>query len=323
MAGPAVTAKGDARQADQLATPRPLQVINLHAFQQASFDPADYLNNTLPTLSRSQTLPSRSSSSSAAAAAAAATAAAVPLSELASQTQALLAQLNAQTSRVSITLTQLTDEILRTGSRLAYEVEVLRGDTIGLSDALEETLRADVARFLPASAKSVESRDGDDDRPRQSVAESSNGSTNDAVAAAAAATARLPPHMAQLKTLTLVRERLDSVIKVFGDAMQWVLPPSELSIASSLISVSTPDQNADEADRERKGREFAGSIRSEIEELVAGRNATRATGLDNAMDRIEALRVLAQVWKGTAEEKARLKIIDGLVRFAEEKNRSL
>ena len=300
MAG---TVRRDARQADQLATPNPPQ-LQLGAFQQASFDPAEYLNNTLPSLSRSSAA-SRSSSSSVA----------VPLTELSSATQALLAQLNAQTSRLSITLTQLTDEILRTGSRLAYEVDVLRGDTSGLSDALEDTLRADVARFLPP-AKSAE-RQHENDRPLSATA--SGNDTNNAATAAA----RLPPHLAQLKTLTLVRERLDSVIKVFGDAMQWVLPPSEMSMASSLISVSTPDQNADEADRERKGREFAASIRGEVEELVASGRANRASGLDDAMDRIEALKVLAQVWKGTAEEKARLKILDGFVRFIEEKNRNL
>jgi hypothetical protein len=33
---------------------------------------------------------------------------------------------------------QLTDEILRSGGRLAYEVEVLRGETIGLSETLTE-----------------------------------------------------------------------------------------------------------------------------------------------------------------------------------------
>ena len=299
MSGPAGSVKSDLRQSSQLATPNPPQ---LHAFQQSSFDPAEYLNNALPSLSSSTTVPQPSRSSSA-----------VPLTELSSQTQALLAQLNAHTSRLSITLTQLTDEILRTGSRLAYEVEVLRGDTIGLSDTLEETLRSDVARFLP-TARAAESDDTDNLPIGGSGLD--DGGANGA--------AHVPPYIARLKTLTLVRERLDSVIKVFGDAMQWVLPPSELSIASSLISVSAPDQSANEANREQKGREFVENIRNEIKELVAsGGGGHGATGLANAMNRIEALRVLSQVWKETAEEKARLKAIDGLVRFAEDKSRSL
>ncbi|KAL9089641.1 MAG: hypothetical protein Q9165_005673 [Trypethelium subeluteriae] len=287
----AATAKSEFRQADQLATPNAPQLL---AFQQPDFDPAEYLNKTLPSL-----LPSAARSQASRASSA------VLLSDLSTQTQSLLAQLNAQTSRLSIILTQLTDEILRTGSRLAYEVEVLRGDTVSLSDTLEETHRTDVAKFLPA-ANAAESHDK---THRQNVTEDDNGVSSSA--------ARLPPHVAQLKTLTLVRERLNSVIKVFDDAMKWVLPPSELSIASSLISVSTPGQNADEADREQKGREFAETIRGEIEELVA------AGGTDNAIGRIEALQTLSQVWKGTAEEKARLKVLDGLVRYAEEKSRSL
>ncbi|KAI9657989.1 MAG: hypothetical protein M1821_002646 [Bathelium mastoideum] len=297
MAGAAGIVHGDLRQTDQLAIRGPPQ---LHAFQQPSFDPAEYFNHTLPPLSSSSAARSQSSRSSSA----------VPLSELVSQTQALLTQLNAQTSRLSLTLTQLTDEILRTGSRLAYEVEVLRGDAIGLSDALEDTLSADIAKFLPG-AKSEENKDNG-----QSSAEAVENGTDKA-------TANVPPYMAQLKTLTLVRDRLDSVIKVFGDAMQWVLPPSELSIASSFISVSTPDQNADEANREQKGREFVENTRAEIEELMTKGGTDGSSGLDNAMSRIEALRVLTHVWKGTAEEKARLKMLDGLVRFAEERSRSL
>ena len=288
--------QGEFRLSDQLATPNPPQLL---AFQQPSFDPAEYFNTTLPSLS-SAAVRSQSSRCSSA----------VPLSELSSQTQTLLSQLNAQLSRLSLTLTQLTDEILRTGSRLAYEVEVLRGDALGLSDTLEETLQADVAKFLPAAQARANEGAG-----QENVGDLKNGATE--------ANGRLPPYMAQLKTLTLVRDRLDSVIKVYGDAMQWVLPPSELSIASSLISVSTPDQNADEADREKRGREFVEKIRGEIKALVSDRGTDGTSGLDKAMDHIEALRVLSQVWKGTAEEKARLKMIDGLVRFAEEKNRSL
>ncbi|KAI9688026.1 MAG: hypothetical protein M1820_010314 [Bogoriella megaspora] len=271
-------AKDNTRQSDAIpATAAPPQLL---AFQAASFDPAQYLNQTLPPLLTSSTRSHYGRSSTAAS-----------LPDLSGQTQTLLAQLNAQLSRLSATLTQLTDEILRTGGRLAYEVEVLRGDTITLADALDEGLQADIARFLP---------------PAPNDAEDGHSST-------ANSAAQLPPYMSQLKTLSLVRERLDSVIKVFDEAMKWILPPSELSLASTLISVSAPDREGEEGNREQKGREYAENMRNEIQR----------SNVEDAHSRIEALRTLVQVWKGTAEEKARLKFVDGLIRLVEEKQRNL
>lgn len=95
--------------------------------QPGAFDAADYLNSTLnPKLN---------------------------LSELSSQTQNLLSQLNAQTSRLTAILTQLTDDILRSGARLAYEVDLLRGEAIGLSEALNEGLQDDIALFVPETTQ--------------------------------------------------------------------------------------------------------------------------------------------------------------------------
>lgn len=92
-----------------------------------AFDAAEHLNSTLnPKLS---------------------------LSELSSQTQNLLSQLNAQTSRLTAVLTQLTDDILRSGARLAYEVDLLRGEAIGLSEALNEGLQDDIAHFVPETTQ--------------------------------------------------------------------------------------------------------------------------------------------------------------------------
>ena len=108
---------------------------NIQAFLQKEFDPADYLNSALPSLSTSSSARNGQLGRS------------VPLPELSAQLQTLLSQLNAQTSRLSTALTQLTDEILRSGGRLAYEVEVLRGETIGLTDSLENGLKKDIELF--------------------------------------------------------------------------------------------------------------------------------------------------------------------------------
>jgi hypothetical protein len=94
----------------------------LQQFLAPSFDAADFLNTSLPSLATSSSQSTRSQD--------------VSLTELSTQTQTLLSHLSAHTTRLTNTLTQLTDEILRSGSRLAYEVEVLRGETLGLSEAL-------------------------------------------------------------------------------------------------------------------------------------------------------------------------------------------
>src|SRR5436305_2744616 len=66
-----------------------------------SFDPADFLNATLPPLSVSSTSSQPLQH------------APIPLAELSTQTQTLLSQLGAHTTQLSSVLTQLTDEILR------------------------------------------------------------------------------------------------------------------------------------------------------------------------------------------------------------------
>lgn len=283
---------------------------SLLPFIQPGFDPADHLNSVLPALSfnSSQTK--------------SANAAAVPLSELSAQTQALLSQLNAQTTRLSTVLTQMTDDILRSGNRLAYEVEVLRGETVGLSEAMTESLRTDVEKFVPGGVKVASAETKAEGAERRASAATATG--DDAKSAAAETDAQqdapeLPEYLTRLRTLTHVRSRLESVIKVFGEAMQWTLPPSEVSLASSLISVSAPEPGSDSHSREEKGREFAEKLRNEIAELVTGTDE----GYEAAQARIQALRDLSQVWNDTAEEKARTRFVDGLVKLAEEKQRQL
>lgn len=274
----------------------------LDPFLQDSFDAADYFNATLPALSVT-TKGHKSPQPSGA----------VTLPALSSQTQTLLSQLNAQTTRLSNSLTQLTDDILRTGGRLAYQVEVLRGEASGLHETLHERLQDDITKFAPNGLSLPPQESSSDETKEGQVLESAAQEPSEA----------LPPYITQLRTLTLVRARLESVIKVFGEAMQWTLPPSEVSLASSLISVSAPEPGSENYSREEKGREFSEKLRNEVGEMIAGGGAGDESGYDAALARIQALRDLAQLWKGTAEEKARLKFVEGLVKLAEDRQRTL
>jgi hypothetical protein len=274
--------------------------VALEPFLQPQFDPAEYLNATLPALS----LSTRPKSANAAS-----------LAALSSQTQDLLSQLNAHTTRLSAILTQLTDDILRSGGRLAYEVEVLRGETIGLNETLTDGLKTDIEKFLPGGISvKADSAEEDIKSPTASPPVDQPGP------ALQDAEETTPEYISDLRTLTTVRSRLDDVIKVFGEAMHWTIPPTEVSLGASLISVSAPEPGTDSASREQKGKDFAASLRSEIADLITG---DPDSGIEKAETRIQALRDLAQVWKGTAEEKARTKFVEGLVRLAEEKQKDI
>lgn len=265
---------------------------NIQAFLQADFDPAEYLNASLPSLSTSSNARSGSFGR------------AVPLPELSAQLQSLLSQLNAQTSRLSTTLTQLTDEIIRSGSRLAYEVDVLKGETTGLTDLLDNGLKKDIELLAP-SAHARQSMKPDAGDEHELVANNAD------VTSSASAE---PEYLERLRSLAVVRARLDSVVKVFGDAMAWPLAPSE---TSSLLSISAPESDADSRSREAKGKEFADQLRNDLNELIGSGND--AAGLEAAASRLEELKQLAEVWKGTAEEKARLRLVETLQKPIEDR----
>ncbi|KAJ4371513.1 hypothetical protein N0V83_004731 [Neocucurbitaria cava] len=292
---------------DEKTTPKSAHLSDpaLAPFLQTRFDSAEYLNATLPSLSLSSvsSRPLKSGNSAS-------------LADLSSQTQDLLSQLNAHTTRLSAILTQLTDDILRSGGRLAYEVEVLRGETIGLTETLTDGAKGDIEKFLPGGI-SLTAKLADEEATPQAAQD------EDAQLEAAPLDIdeTTPEYISDLRTLTTVRTRLESVIKVFGEAMHWTIPPSDLSLSASLISVSAPEPGSDNASREQKGKEFASSLRSEIADLITGDPA--GNGKEKAEVRIAALRDLAQVWKGTAEEKARGKFVEGLVKLAEDKQREI
>ncbi|KAH8730946.1 hypothetical protein GQ44DRAFT_700126 [Phaeosphaeriaceae sp. PMI808] len=281
----------------------------LAPFLQPQFDPAHYLNTTLPSLSLSSVSSRPLKSQNAAS-----------LAELSSQTQDLLSQLNAHTTRLSAILTQLTDDILRSGARLAYEVEVLRGETLGLTDTLTHGLKDDVGKFLPDGIPLAAGQPDDVTKSPSLPTDTTGQDPQIPNVAQVESDDTTPEYISDLRTLTTVRTRLDTVIKVFGEAMQWTIPPSDISLTSSLISVSGPEPGIDHASREEKGKEFAAALRSEIAQLITG---DPEGGMEKVETRIQALRDLAQVWKGTAEEKARTKFVDGLIRLAEDKQREV
>lgn len=202
---------------------------------------------------------------------------------------------------------------------MAYEVEVLRGEAFGLTETLTDGLKGDVQKFIPGGisiktestgdelkSPTTSQTDAPDAQPSQPTLEEPDETT--------------PEYISDLRTLATVRSRLETVIKVFGEAMHWSIPPSEVSLGASLISVSAPEPGTDSASREQKGKEFAASLRTEIANLITG---DPEGGMEKAEIRIQALRDLAQVWKGTAEEKARAKFVESLVKLAEDKQREL
>lgn len=271
----------------------------LQSFLQPTFEPSAFLNASLPPLQLRTTTAATSTPDS------------VPLSELSAQAQTLLSQLNAHTTRLSNTLTQLTDDILRSGSRLAYEVELLRGETLSLTETLDETLKDDIKKFLPEGLPDKNEPKFAEDEDKSRAESAQDGLSSDD-----------PEHIKQLQTLTLVRARLESVIKTFGDAMEFVFPPSELSVSSSFLSVSAPEPGSAQQSSEEKGREVLGRLREEINTTLT-RTDDPIEGITKAAERIEELKELTKVWKDTAEEKGRAKFIEGLAKMVEDRHKEL
>lgn len=297
---------------------------SLQHFTDPSFDPADFLNGSLPPLTLASSQPHASRAP-----------AAVPLTDLSSRIQPLLSQIGSQNVRLSSILTQITDEILRSGGRLAYEVDVLRGESIALSDALTENLAADIANFAPALESPKEDvKPTEESKPTEETtkenaegsAEKADDDDEDAVeedaAAAEADATKEPLFITQLRTLSKVRARLEEVVQTFGDAMEWPLPPSELSLTSSFISVSAPEPGSESYSREERGQEIAKKLRNEIAELLDSKGGGE-DGLAAATERLQLLRTLGQVWKGTSEEKARNRFLDSLAKSIEDRRKAL
>src|SRR6266480_7350393 len=175
-------------------TPSYVSDDSLRPFIQSAFDPADYLNFTLPPLNLvTHSAVSRQAN-------------AVSLADLSSQIQSLLSQLNAQAARLTNVLTQLTDEILRSGGRLAYEVDVLRGETINLSETLNDTLNPDIKLFLQTglSTTTIEPESLQNSHTTDHAAEDTQEPEKvpASTPASAPAPAPEPPYLTHLRTLT-------------------------------------------------------------------------------------------------------------------------
>lgn len=282
----------------------------LQDFLNPSFDPISYINASLPPLAPKSTVPSNPS--------------AVPLAELTTQAQTLLSQLDAHTTRLSDTLTQITDDILRSGSRMSYEVEMLRGEALSLEELLFEKLADEIKMFVPGGLQKDGETKEEEERPKEKKKPAEEGGDKSEAKAVAQPEARAeePESIKQLRTLTLVRERLDSVIKIFGDAMEFTFPPSEVSVSSGFLSVSAPEPGSDLQSSEEKGQQILQKLRDEISALLNNRQDPVA-GIEKAAERIEQLKELTTVWTGTAEERGRTKFIESLARMVEDRHREL
>lgn len=272
----------------QIITPKSTHTSDdfLKPFLTQSFDPAAFLNSNLPPLQGGG-----------------------GTAELSTQAQGLVSQLNAHTTRLSNTLTGLTDDILRSGSRLAYEVELLRGETVGLGELMGETLQEDIKKFVPEGVN-PEADDGGGSRKDEDDETKEDEGLD-------------PAYVKQLQTLTLVRARLESVIKTFGDAMEFTFPPSELSVGSGFLSVSAPEPGSAQQSSEEKGQLVLKQYREEIADILSSSPDDPVEGIAKAAQRIEELKELTTVWKGTAEEKGRNRFIESLAKMVEDKHKEL
>ncbi|MCJ1412240.1 hypothetical protein MMC19_006333 [Ptychographa xylographoides] len=280
----------------------------LRPFLAPTFDATAYLNSTLPSLSFPTPLQQPRPNT-------------LTLHDLATRTQSHVAQLSAQTSRLTATLTALTDDILRSGSRLAYEVEVLRGEAVALSETLTDNLASDIEQFLPAEfAIPSGTRAGQEavvlpppnaSRNEHAIVGSGPGRVPEPV---------VPEALTSLRTLQIVRLSLQSIMSTFDAALSWPLPPSAVtSTTSSLISISSPSNDLPAL--EVAGQEASQRLRNEIKVLLA--MGSEEEGVLAAEKRVDELRSLVSVWRGTVEEKPRGRFVDGLEKMVGERRKEV
>lgn len=261
--------------------------LTIERLLEADFDAVQFLNDTstVPTLS-SQGAAAKLNKGS-------------QLQTTFTDVQSQISKLNAYNARTSTELTILTDEILRSGNRLAYEVEVLRSDANSLFDLLSETLKEDIALFVGETTSAEPNNDGE-----------IKAVNND------------PEFMQQLRLLGHVKARLEEVIRVFGDALKWPIPPSDVSMASTLISVSAPELGVTSTVEDDKARATIRAYREQIVDLLNSEGGG-FEGLEAAQQRIQAYQNLALIWKGTVEEKARNRVVEGFAKLADDRRKAL
>ncbi|KAK5088739.1 hypothetical protein LTR05_002960 [Lithohypha guttulata] len=257
---------------------------------EADFDAIAYLNTSLPSLNLTSQNQAAKQNRSA------------QLQSSSTDVQAKSSKFNAFNARTSTELTTLAEEILRSGSRLAYEVEVLRSDANSVFDLLSETLRQDIQHFVQ-NEWAIETEIGTE-------AGVINQGLHD------------PEFMQQLRLLGHIKARLEQVIKVFDNAMKWPIPLSDVSVASSLISVSAPELGVVSSAEDDKARLAIRQYREEISDLLNNEGGV-SQGIEAAQKRLEDFQNLALVWKGTAEEKARNRVVDGFAKIVDDRKKAL
>ncbi|KAL8913043.1 MAG: hypothetical protein Q9171_002111, partial [Xanthocarpia ochracea] len=217
------------------------------------------------------------------------------LSNIASQTQSHISTLSAQKSRLSATLTALTDDILRCSSRLTYEIELLRGEANTLVEALGERgdLNPAIKTFIPTGLQL--SNTGIDDGGESPIAsiqqqvQQHNEEQTHPIApqpiTTTTTTANNQAPISQLRTLLSVRTALTSLTQTFSLALSWPMPPSLLpSTTSSFISIASPSSQTTTSDLESAGQAALARLRAKVEEMVMGGD------VEKARERVEELR---------------------------------
>lgn len=310
----------------------------LAPFLSPTFSPIAYLNSTLPTFSHNP-----APSPSAAPKSPSSTITQSSLANLTSTTQSQISTLAARTTTLSETLTALTDDILRCSSRLAYEVELLRGEAVALVESLTLTdeddgsgksLNSAIRRFAPRGLSVLQKGIGpagalenvpEREMEKQGIGKGEDNAQEEDEKQKEGKEAQ--EAIERLRTLQHVKSQLQATTQTFSAALSFPLPPSLLSgPASSLITVNPPDTDPK---AEEKGQAALSNLRREIADLLALDEGSRGSGLEleglrRARERAEELRRLVGVWKGTAEEKARAKVVgelEGMVEEATEKRR--
>jgi len=292
----------------------------LHPFLSPTFSPTAYLNSTLPTLPPSK--PSQNPSTSQ-----------PPpqnLSALTTQTQSQIAALWARTATLSDTLTALTDDILRCSSRLTYEVELLRGEAVGLVEAMTSAdgeLGGAIRRFVPEGLKPEAETDPqqaeEKEAPSPQYPRNTSAVEHSLNEDQAEEETQTTQAIERLRTLQHVKTLLQPTTQTYNSALSFPLPPSLLaSTSSSLIAINPPPSDPS---AEAKGQTTLANLKREIAELLALDEGARGSdeGLKRARERVAGLREVVGVWKGTGEERARMKVVEGLEGMVEERRRGL
>ena len=201
---------------------------------------------------------------------------------------------------MTATLTELTDDILRSGARLAYDVEVLRGEVVAVTEGLgEDGLEGEGGEVESEISRRVQA----------------GGSTGE------------PRALGKLRDLHHIRSQLQAVISIFDLALSWPLPPSATSTsASNFISVSAPSSKpppltpgSSPASLEAKGQAAQRGMENSVTDFLALQRG--AEGVLKAEERIDQLRDLVGIWKGTSEERYRVRFVENLARMVSDRRR--